>query len=161
MIDQNKHNFLILNSSWQWPAKIKRAIPFSEILPHLVHKRRLIVMVNNRFTFFTKAHTNQYTTVLSLKFPLMLTGKTGKLHILLTRKSSNSLLGRMKVLGSPILVPRAAILLASATDRELWKAPTEGLVLIGWWHTKESNRKWYDRKHGWWQWHTNKALLEP
>ena len=31
----------------------------------------------------------------------------------------------------PILVPRAAILLASATDRELWKVPTEGLVLIG------------------------------
>ena len=50
-------------------------------------------MVNNRFTFFTKAPTNQYTTVLSLKFPVMLTGKTGKLHILLTRESSNSLRG--------------------------------------------------------------------
>ena len=30
-----------------------------------------------------------------------------------------------------ILVPRAVILLASATDRELWQVPTEALVLIG------------------------------
>ena len=41
---------------------------------------------------------------------------------------------RMRTLAfgnASILVPRAAILLASATDRELWKVPTEGLVLIG------------------------------
>ena len=41
-------------------------------------------------------------------------------------------------LSFPILVLTVAILLASATDRELWQVPT-GLVLVGWWDAKESN----------------------
>ena len=54
--------------------------------------------------------------------------------------------------------------------RSSWPAPRiessgrhqlKGLFWLADEHTKESNRRWYDSKHGRWQWHTNKALLEP
>ena len=83
--------------------------PFSEILPQLAHKWKLIVMVNarftiNRFTLFTKAHTNQYTTILSLKFPVMLTGKMEKLHILSTSESPKQ--DQIPCLGFPWRLPK-------------------------------------------------------
>ena len=51
----------------------------------------------------------------------------------------------LEILGFPmaaILVPRAAILLASATDRELWQVPIRSRHwLVRWEHNKNDNRK--------------------